>query len=146
VYLKAAGSLYGMGSASASVTATPFVAAKVVEIRQSVAQTIKVGTIRMSSNSYLLKSVMRQQLRVIAKRIAATNVEQVLIYGHTDIRVGVSNVWLSQQRASAVAKYLRPLLGGKKLTIKWFASSKPVAVGNSRAALAKNRRVEIWTQ
>jgi outer membrane protein OmpA-like peptidoglycan-associated protein len=146
VYLKAAGSLYGMGSASASVTATPFVAAKVVEIRQSVAQTIKVGTIRMSSNSYLLTSVMRQQLRVIAKRIAATNVEQVLIYGHTDIRVGVSNVWLSQQRASAVAKYLRPLLGGKKLTIKWFASSKPVAVGNSRAALAKNRRVEIWTQ
>jgi outer membrane protein OmpA-like peptidoglycan-associated protein len=146
VYLKAAGSLYGMGSASTSVTATPVVTAQIVEVRQPVAQIMKVGSIRMSSNSYLLTSMMRQQIRVLAKRIAATNIKQIFIYGHTDIRVGVSNVWLSQQRASAVAKYLRPLLIGKKLTIKWFASSKPVAVGKSRAALAKNRRVEIWIQ
>ena len=26
----------------------------------------------------------------------------------------------------------------------WYASSKPVASGNSKAALAKNRRVEIY--
>jgi outer membrane protein OmpA-like peptidoglycan-associated protein len=163
VYLKAAGSLYGMGSASASITSTPFVTAQIVVpvaqivekvnpsmqtvvSKQPEAKIIRIGSIRMSSNSYLLTSTMRKQIRAFAKRLIATDVEHILVYGHTDIRVGVSNVWLSQQRASAVAKYLRPLLSGKKMTIKWFASSKPVTSGSSRAALAKNRRVEIWAK
>ena len=157
VYLKAAGSLYGMGNASVPVNATPVAPALIVvesvkptvqntESSRSKAKTTKVGTIRMSSNSYLLTSTMRQTLRAFAKRINATEVEQILVYGHTDIRVGVSNIWLSQQRASAVAKYLRPLLSEKKLIINWYAASKPIAVGTSRSALAKNRRVEIWTK
>ena len=176
IYLKAAGSLYGMGSASVPVTATPAAppqivapvpeivapAAPIVEpvapvaqiavpvalITESVKPAVKitkVGLIHMSSNSYLLTSLMRQKLRELAKRISATDVKKVFVYGHTDIRAGISNAWLSQQRASAVAKYLRPLLGGKKLTIKWFASRQPVAMGLSKSALAKNRRVEIWT-
>ena len=166
VYLKAAGSLYGMGSASVSVTATPVApiqivaplppvvpvaesvkpAVQTVENSQPVVKVTKVGSIHMSSNSYLLTSTMRLKLRAIAKRIVATDLKQILVYGHTDIRVGVSNVWLSQQRASAVAKYLRPLISGKKLTIKWYASSKPVSLGLSKSALAQNRRVEIWTK
>jgi outer membrane protein OmpA-like peptidoglycan-associated protein len=53
---------------------------------------------------------------------------------------------LSQNRAKAVAKYLRPLLTVKKISIGWYASKKPVATGNSAAALAQNRRVEIYTR
>ena len=156
INLKAAGSLYGMGSASVSVTATPVAPTQIVtpvvpnapvaESVKPVATITKVGLIHMSSNSYLLTSLIRQKLKVLAKRIRATDAKTVFVDGHTDIRAGISNVWLSEQRASAVAKYLRPLLGGKKLTIRWFASRKPIASGLSRSSLAKNRRVEIWTE
>jgi outer membrane protein OmpA-like peptidoglycan-associated protein len=120
--------------------------APVIESVKPVATITKVGLIHMSSNSYLLTSLIRQKLKVLAKRIKATDAKTVFVDGHTDIRAGISNVWLSEQRASAVAKYLRPLLGGKKLTIRWFASRKPIASGLSRSSLAKNRRVEIWTE
>jgi outer membrane protein OmpA-like peptidoglycan-associated protein len=119
--------------------------AQIAENAKPAVKITKVGLIHMSSNSYLLTSLMRQKLEVLAKRIIATDVKRIFVYGHTDIRAGISNAWLSEQRASAVAKYLRPLLGGKKLTIRWFASRKPVAMGLSKSALAKNRRVEIWT-
>jgi outer membrane protein OmpA-like peptidoglycan-associated protein len=174
INLKAAGSLYGMGSASVSVAAAPVAPtriaapaaptriaapaaptqiiapvvpnAPVIESVKPVATITKVGLIHMSSNSYLLTSLIRQKLKVLAKRIRATDAKKVFVDGHTDVRAGISNVWLSEQRASAVAKYLRPLLGGKKLTIRWFASRKPIASGLSRSSLAKNRRVEIWTE
>jgi outer membrane protein OmpA-like peptidoglycan-associated protein len=70
----------------------------------------------------------------------------VLAYGYTDNRGGVNNTRLSQQRAQAVAKFLRPLLKGKTIQIGWFGSRKPVATGNSASDLAMNRRVEIWVR
>ncbi len=41
---------------------------------------------------------------------------------------------------------MRPLLKGKKITIGWYASRKPVSSGNTAADLAKNRRVEIYSK
>ena len=41
-------------------------------------------------------------------------------------------------------KSVETLLPGQKIVTGWYASSKPVATGNSKAALAKNRRVEIY--
>jgi outer membrane protein OmpA-like peptidoglycan-associated protein len=58
----------------------------------------------------------------------------------------VNNTWLSRQRAKAVANYIRPMLKGKKIVIGWYASGKPVSTGTTAAALALNRRVEIYTK
>ena len=106
----------------------------------------KVGTFNMASGSYFLNDAAKLSLKALALKINATEVKQVLVYGHTDSRGGVNNTWLSQQRAKAVANYLRPLLRGKKLAIGWYASSKPIATGTSKADLAKNRRVEIYVK
>jgi outer membrane protein OmpA-like peptidoglycan-associated protein len=106
----------------------------------------KVGTFYMTSGSYFLNDAAKLSLKALAWKINATEVKQVLVYGHTDSRGGVNNTWLSQQRAKAVANYLRPLLRSKKLVIGWYASRKPIATGTSKADLAKNRRVEIYVK
>lgn len=106
----------------------------------------KVGTVYMASGSYFLNDATKVALQAIAIQIRNSDKNSILVYGHTDNRGGVNNTLLSQNRAKAVANYLRPLLKGKKITIGWFASKKPVASGNSAADLAKNRRVEIYTK
>ena len=167
VRLKAVGSNYGTGNASTAVSGTPvatqsagsgsIAAPALVEEVSSIPSLIvintqptlamkRVGMIRMESNSYLLSGALKIRLSMYAKKIMATDVQQVLVYGHTDIRVGVSNIWLSKQRALAVAKYLRPMLKGKKLSIGWYAARKPLVLGMSRADWAMNRRVEIYAQ
>jgi uncharacterized repeat protein (TIGR02543 family) len=106
----------------------------------------KVGTVYMASGSYFLNDATKVALQAIAIQIRNSDKNLILVYGHTDNRGGVNNTLLSQNRAKAVANYLRPLLQGKKITIGWFASKKPVASGNSAADLAKNRRVEIYAK
>jgi outer membrane protein OmpA-like peptidoglycan-associated protein len=82
----------------------------------------------------------------MAKIINASSRNVVIVNGYTDSRRGVNNTWLSQQRAKAVANFIRPLLKGKKIVIGWYASRKPIATGNSATDLAKNRRVEIYAK
>ena len=106
----------------------------------------KVGTVYMASGSYFLNDATKVALQAIAIQIRNSDKNSILVYGHTDNRGGVNNTLLSQNRAKAVANYLRPLLKDKKITIGWFASKKPVASGNSSADLAKNRRVEIYAK
>jgi outer membrane protein OmpA-like peptidoglycan-associated protein len=107
---------------------------------------VKVGTVYMATGSYSLNDATKITLKAIALKINASDAKSILVYGHTDIRGGVNNTVLSQNRAKAVANYLRPLLQGKKITVGWYASRKPVAGGNSAADLAKNRRVEIYSK
>jgi peptidoglycan-associated lipoprotein len=106
----------------------------------------KVGTVYMANGSYFLNDATKRTLTALAKQINASGAKSILVYGHTDNRGGVNNTVLSQNRAKAVARYLRPLLNTKKISIGWFASRKPVATGNSEADLALNRRVEIYSQ
>ena len=106
----------------------------------------KIGTILMASNSYFLTNATKETLKALAEQINASGDKQVLINGHTDSQGGVNNTWLSEQRAKAVANYLRPLLRGKELVVRWYASTRPKATGNTKADLATNRRVEIFTK
>lgn len=106
----------------------------------------KVGTVYMANGSYFLNDATKRTLTAVAKKINASGAKSILVYGHTNNRGGVNNTVLSQNRAKAVARYLRPLLNTKKISIGWFASRKPVATGNSKADLALNRRVEIYTK
>jgi hypothetical protein len=66
------------------------------------------------------------------------------VQGNTDIKLGVDNRWLSKARAEAVTDYLSPLVKSSSIVSAWFASRKPVAIGLDKAALAKNRRVDIF--
>ena len=100
----------------------------------------------MSSGSYFLNDATKIFLKAIARKINASDAKLILVYGHTDNRGGIDGTVLSQNRAKAVANYLRPLLGSKKISISWYSSSKPASAGNSAAALALNRRVEIYTK
>lgn len=106
----------------------------------------KVGTLYMASGTYFLNDASKISLKALALKIKASDKSSVLVYGHTDSRGGVNNTTLSQNRAKAVANYLRPLLKGKKIVIGWYASRKPVTTGTTAADLAKNRRVEIYTK
>jgi uncharacterized repeat protein (TIGR02543 family) len=113
---------------------------------QPTKQMEKVGTVYMASGSYFLNDATKRTLIAVAKKINASGAKNILVYGHTDSRGGVNNTVLSQNRAKAVAKFLRPMLNSKKISVGWYASRKPLSTGNSAAALAQNRRVEIYTR
>jgi outer membrane protein OmpA-like peptidoglycan-associated protein len=104
----------------------------------------KVGTIYFASGTYFLNDESKRTIKALATSIFMKSPTTVLSYGFTDSKGGTDNTVLSQNRAKAVAKMLRSLLPGQKIATGWYASSKPVATGNSKAALAKNRRVEIY--
>lgn len=104
----------------------------------------KVGTIYFASGTYFLNDESKKTIKALATSIFMKSPATVLSYGFTDSKGGTDNTLLSQNRAKAVAKLLRSLLPGQKIVTGWYASSKPVATGNSKAALAKNRRVEIY--
>jgi outer membrane protein OmpA-like peptidoglycan-associated protein len=127
-------------------TATPTPSPTSTTNPQPTRQMGKVGTVYMASGSYFLTDATKLTLKQIALEINASGAKSILVYGHTDNRSGVNNTVLSQNRAKAVANYLRPLLTVKKISIGWYASKKPVAGGTSAAALAQNRRVEIFTK
>ena len=113
---------------------------------QPSAQMLKMHTVYMASGSFALSNSTKRSLKTLAIQINSSGKKVVLAYGYTDNRGGVNNTRLSQQRAQAVAKFLRPMLKGKTIQIGWFGSRKPVATGNSASDLAMNRRVEIWVK
>ena len=113
---------------------------------QPSAQMVKMHTVYMASGSFALSSSTKKSLKTLALQINSSGKKVVLAYGYTDNRGGVNNTRLSQQRAQAVAKFLRPMLKGKTIQIGWFGSRKPVTTGNSPSDLAMNRRVEIWVR
>jgi len=103
-----------------------------------------VGNIYFASGTYFLNDEAKKTIKALASSIFMNSPATVLSYGFTDSKGGTDNTLLSQNRAKAVAQLLRSLLPGQKIATGWYASSKPVATGNSKAALAKNRRVEIY--
>ena len=104
----------------------------------------KVGTIYFANGTYFINDASRKSLLAIAKKISAGSAQMILSYGHTDSTKGVDNILLSKNRARAVAAVLRQMLSGKKIVTGWYASTKPISTGSSKADLAKNRRVEIY--
>jgi uncharacterized repeat protein (TIGR02543 family) len=103
-----------------------------------------IGRIYFASGTYFLDDEAKKTVKALATAIFLKAPTTVLSYGFTDSKGGTDNTLLSQNRAKAVAKLLRSLLPGQKIVTGWYASSKPVSTGTSKAALAKNRRVEIY--
>ena len=105
---------------------------------------IKVGNIYFATGTSFLNDEAKRTIKALASSIFMKAPSQVLSYGFTDSKGGTDNTLLSQNRSKAVAKLLRALLPGQKIVTGWYASSNPVATGTSKAALAQNRRVEIY--
>lgn len=95
------------------------------------------------------KSDLRPENREILSRIAGILMTlrgyQISVYGYTDdIGTQEYNLKLSDRRAQAVRDYLvKAGLDPKIMTWKGFGKSDPRVPGNSPAARAANRRVEI---
>ncbi len=73
---------------------------------------------------------------------------QVEIAGHADSRnTDAFNMTLSKKRASSVEHFLvKDGVSAKRLTIKPYGESHPVASNDTKAGMAKNRRVELRTR
>jgi outer membrane protein OmpA-like peptidoglycan-associated protein len=104
----------------------------------------KVGTIYFANGTYFINDASRRSIITIASKINQASAKTVLSYGHTDSTGGVNNILLSKNRSKAVAALLRDALSGKKVMTGWYAATKPISTGTSKADLAKNRRVEIY--
>jgi outer membrane protein OmpA-like peptidoglycan-associated protein len=104
----------------------------------------KIGTIYFASGTYFINDASKKAIKDLALAVTKSNPSTILTYGHTDKKGGTDNLLLSQNRAKAVARLIRGLLPDQKIVTGWYASSKPVATGTSKAGLAKNRRVEIY--
>lgn len=136
--------LYAIWEAKALLTPTPKPTA--TTNAQPTPVMVKVGTFYMASGSYFLNDAAKSGLRAIADVINASGAKSILVYGHADSSGGIDNTVLSQNRAKAVASFIRPLLNSKKISIGWFSSKKPVSTGKTPADLALNRRVEIYAK
>ena len=104
----------------------------------------RIGTIYFATGTYFINDASKKVIKELALIIAESDPSTLLSYGHTDSKGGTDNTLLSQNRAKAVARVIRSLIPGQKIVTGWYASSKPVAAGTSKADLAKNRRVEIY--
>ena len=105
-----------------------------------------VGMIRFALNTFFLYDSDKKALRAIAAKILRSKSKYVLVYGHTDIQVGVDNTWLSEQRAKAVKAFIHPLIPDARIVVGWYAARKPLVKAKTRRAFAQNRRVEIYTK
>ncbi|CAN2194237.1 Listeria/Bacterioides repeat [Candidatus Nanopelagicaceae bacterium] len=104
----------------------------------------KIGTIYFATGTYFINDASRKVLKELASVIADSDPSTLLSYGHTDSKGGTNNLLLSQNRAKAVARVIQSFLPDQKIKTGWYAASKPVSSGSSKADLAKNRRVEIY--
>lgn len=108
----------------------------------SVAETKKInfGSGNAVITDFSMPSV--EALADAAKNCAGTQIE---VGGHTDqMGSDVTNMALSQARADAVmAALIKRGIPAERLTAKGYGETKLLDTATSRAALAKNRRIEF---
>jgi len=104
----------------------------------------KLSSIYFASGSYRLNSASKLALNKLAISIKSNNPTEILSYGFTDSKGGADNTYLSKMRAKTVADYLKLKGVNTEITLGWYADSNPADSGTTKAALAKNRRVEIY--
>lgn len=92
-----------------------------------------------------LKAENRELLSKIVGILLTSKNYGIYVYGHTD-NIGSEeyNLGLSERRAQTVLDYLTQNgIDPQIITSKGFGKSQPIVSGNTAAARAKNRRVEI---
>jgi peptidoglycan-associated lipoprotein len=96
-------------------------------------------------DSFVIRSEFQPVIEAHARFLKSDKTRKVALEGNTDERGGREyNLALGQKRAEAVRKAL--VLQGvadSQLEAVSFGKEKPAVLGNSEAALEKNRRTEI---
>jgi outer membrane protein OmpA-like peptidoglycan-associated protein len=104
----------------------------------------RLNTIYFNTNEFFLDAVDRKILLSIAQSIEQGKYSTILILGHTDIKKGVDNQLLSQERAEAVADYIQNLSPSATLKKAWYGPNRPVTKALDKRSLQLNRRTEIY--
>ena len=96
-------------------------------------------------DSYAIRPEFQALIETNAKLVKADKSKKVAIEGHTDERGGREyNLALGQKRAEAVKRAMGLLgVSESQLEAVSFGKEKPVAMGSTEDAMAKNRRAEI---
>lgn len=96
-------------------------------------------------DSFAIRSEFQSVIESHARTIKSDKTRKVAIEGHTDERGGREyNLALGQKRAEAVRRALGLLgVGDNQLEAVSFGKEKPAALGDTDAAMEKNRRAEI---
>lgn len=101
--------------------------------------------ITFNSGSDAIRSQFAGTLNSVALVLNKYNKTLVNVNGHTDSDGGASyNQGLSERRAGAVSQYLSSQrVDPRRLIVRGFGETEPIASNASSAGKAKNRRVEI---
>jgi len=96
-------------------------------------------------DSYAIRPEFQALIETNAKLIKTDKAKKVVVEGHTDERGGREyNLALGQKRAEAVRRAMGLLgVSESQLEAVSFGKEKPVAMGSTDEAMAKNRRAEI---
>lgn len=113
-------------------------------VTESVTITFDSG-ILFDFNSYNLTANSRAELDRMATILNRYPDTDLAIEGHTDSKgTEEYNQKLSEQRASAVADYLATDgISRRRMTIRGYGETRPVATNETETGRAQNRRVEI---
>lgn len=104
-----------------------------------------LSSVNFDYDSSTLSSTARRQLADNAEWIKTNSNTTVQIEGHCDSRGSVEyNLALGERRAKAVKNYLTSLgVDSNRMTIISYGEEKPLAMGDTEDAYAKNRRANF---
>jgi peptidoglycan-associated lipoprotein len=144
------GSSIGAGNTSAATDGSAVSKGGVAPVDLSKAKTDSAlqNTTRIvyfDYDSFAIRSEFQAVIEAHAKFIKADRARKVTIEGHTDERGGREyNLALGQKRAEAVRRALTLLgVAEAQLEAVSFGKEKPAVLGDSDAAMEKNRRAEV---
>ena len=107
-----------------------------------------LGTVRFDTNQATLTPTSQATLDKAADAMKANPNARMRLEGYTDSTgTDMHNLTLSQQRAYAVANYLKAKgIDGSRLTGAGFGPENPADTNATDSGKADNRRVELFSQ
>jgi len=109
----------------------------------SIEKPLTALTVYFGTNSYFLNDKAKAELRRVATIIKREGFTRLIVRGHTDVRGGVNNQVLSDNRAKATRSFIMKLLPKVNFVLSGFGPKIPQVRGVSAKAFASNRRAEL---
>ncbi|MFP4471278.1 MAG: OmpA family protein [Bacteroidales bacterium] len=118
--------------------------AQVERVGEGIKLTFESGLL-FGFDEYSLRAETRDDLDELAETLNKYDDTRILIEGHTDSRGTKSyNMKLSLNRAQSVENYLTENgVNGRRMSVKGYGETQPVASNDTERGRQKNRRVQI---
>ncbi|QDL54302.1 peptidoglycan-associated lipoprotein Pal [Rhodoferax aquaticus] len=141
------GTSVGASTASTTPDDSANTGVKRVEVGKSDVDPLKVAAkvVYFDYDSFQIRPEFQALIEAHARALKLDKSKKVAIEGHTDERGGREyNLALGQKRAEAVRKALALLgVADSQVEAVSFGKEKPAVLGDSEAAMEKNRRAEV---